>query len=162
MFDAIIDSYHTEVGHGLPIGNLTSQYFANLYLSDIDHASTEQFEAGGYVRYMDDMLVFSNSRVSLFDVVKRIETISESQHLKLKSPIIVKTGNGVIFLGYKLFPHHYVLSGRSKRRYRKKIREYVEKYVKGLWTEKELANHITPLTAFATHGSNYKFRMSCI
>ena len=162
LLDAIIDSYQVADHKGLPIGNLTSQYFANIYLSVIDHASTEQFNAGGYVRYMDDMLVFNTSRIALLEAVRRIKIMSESQHLKLKSPIIVKTGNGVNFLGYKIYPHHFVMSGRSKRRFRKKLRQYGEKFISGLWTEKELSNHITPLTAFATHGSNYKFRMSSL
>jgi len=60
IFDRIIDSYHTEEGCGLPIGNLTSQYFANHYLSVADHFALEKLGVPGFVRYMDDMVLWDN------------------------------------------------------------------------------------------------------
>ena len=62
----IIDSFDG----GLPIGNLTSQFFANYYLSPLDHFVLEQLKVGGYVRYMDDIIVFSNE-----DVASRLRNI---------------------------------------------------------------------------------------
>ena len=57
IFRDIIDSYHTQEGKGLPIGNLTSQYFANHYLAISDHFVKEQLKIKAYVRYMDDMVL---------------------------------------------------------------------------------------------------------
>src|SRR5574344_1276754 len=63
--DKIIDSYSTQDGRGLPIGNLTSQYFANFYLSSLDHFIKEHLRAPIYIRYMDDMLIAGNSKERL-------------------------------------------------------------------------------------------------
>lgn len=54
-----------EVGKGLPIGNLTSQFFANVYLNPFDHFVKDQMGVKYYVRHMDDMVVFSNSKDSV-------------------------------------------------------------------------------------------------
>ena len=56
----IIDSYSISDGRGLPIGNLTSQFFANCYLSPLDHFVLEKLKPKGYARYMDDIAVFSD------------------------------------------------------------------------------------------------------
>ncbi|MBQ7211308.1 MAG: hypothetical protein IJS19_01350 [Muribaculaceae bacterium] len=161
LLERIIDSYSVTEGKGLPIGNLTSQYFANHYLSDIDHAATEKLHAKGYVRYMDDILLFGDSQPIVKELVKNIDMMANSTALTLKSPIIGKTENGINYLGYRLFPHHFVLAGRSKRRYRQKIRLYTRLFNMGEWSEREYALHLTPLAAFAAHGNNYKFRMTC-
>ena len=61
LLSRIIDSYHTAPGKGVPIGNLTSQYFANHYLASFDHYVKETLGVKRYIRYMDDMLFFSSS-----------------------------------------------------------------------------------------------------
>lgn len=65
LFDRIIDSYSRAEGKGLPIGNLTSQYFANYYLSSLDHYVKEELRVKEYVRYMDDFLIFASTREEL-------------------------------------------------------------------------------------------------
>jgi retron-type reverse transcriptase len=61
----IIDSYHNSTGRGVPIGNLTSQFFANLYLSSMDHYILEQQKPNAYVRYMDDFVLWAGSKNEL-------------------------------------------------------------------------------------------------
>ena len=63
--DGIIDSYETEPGKGVPIGNLTSQFFANMYLAGLDHYILEELRPGAYCRYMDDFVVWTSSMVEL-------------------------------------------------------------------------------------------------
>ena len=160
LFDRIIDSYEVSPGRGLPIGNLTSQYFANHYLSEIDHLMREQVKVEGYVRYMDDILMMSTSKSELKASVNVLNRKSSEVGLSIKSPLYVHSTNGVNFLGYRLFPHVYVLSSRSKRRYAAKMRQYHELYAEGIWTEADLNRHLLPLTAFALHGNNHSFRKS--
>lgn len=72
MVDRIIDSYGYD-GKGLPIGNLTSQFFANVFLDPLDHFITERLAFGSaYLRYMDDIILFSNSKTSLWKAKKQI------------------------------------------------------------------------------------------
>ena len=65
IFNKIISSYHTEDGKGLPIGNLTSQYFANMYLGRLDHFIKHSLRLKGYVRYMDDFIVWYDNKDEL-------------------------------------------------------------------------------------------------
>lgn len=62
VLSQIIDSYQAIAGKGLPIGNLTSQYFANHYLAFADHHIKEKLHASAYVRYMDDMVIWADDR----------------------------------------------------------------------------------------------------
>jgi len=163
IFDQIIDSYCVTEGKGLPIGNLTSQYFANAYLSPLDHYIKETLHAPMYIRYMDDILVAINDKVELREIVNKLETYaSDKLHLNIKPPIFRQSKDGQVFLGYKVLPYRYELSARSKKRYRSKMIEYDKMLIKGKWTEQTYQEHILPLTAFVQHAVSSQFRMSCI
>jgi retron-type reverse transcriptase len=158
LFDRIIDSYcisdlatrHSVfLQRGLPIGNLTSQYFANFFLGAIDHYIKEQLCACGYARYMDDMVLWSNSRTELLSWHKQIADFCE-QHLslQLKEICLNRVTNGVPFLGYQLFESKILLLRQSKLRYRKKMNIALAKYGDGEWDREQALSHIVPLTAF--------------
>lgn len=150
IFDAVIGSYCREEGKGLPIGNLTSQYFANYYLSGMDHYCKEVLGIGEYIRYMDDFLVFASSRTELDRWVEAVKEYARSQLLlELKPVVCIQVSEGIPFLGYRVFSQKILLNTRSKQRLRKKIRLY-EGYVSaGQWSEQEYSEHILPLLAFA-------------
>ncbi len=63
LFQQIIETYQKTPGKGVPIGNLTSQYFANLYLSGFDHFIKDTLGIKRYVRYMDDMCLWGNNKL---------------------------------------------------------------------------------------------------
>ena len=69
LFDKLRASYCVTEGRGLPIGNLTSQYFANFYLGIFDHYAKERMKVKGYVRYMDDVLLFANTMQEIKDML---------------------------------------------------------------------------------------------
>ena len=73
IFENILSSYSTVEGCGIPIGNLTSQYFANYYLSPADHFAKEILKIPGYVRYMDDILLFENDKTLLKEKLNLFE-----------------------------------------------------------------------------------------
>lgn len=163
LFDKIIDSYCVANGKGLPIGNLTSQYFANVYLSELDHMSKETWRVSEYIRYMDDILIAGNDNDMLRKCVRQMYDYSSSSlGLILKPPIFRKSDDGQVFLGYKVMPFRYVLSGRSKKRFRSKLLAY-DRYLKtGVWTDDEYEEHILPLLSFVKHASSESFRRACI
>ena len=163
MFCRIIDSYHADTGVGLPIGNLTSQYFANLYLSGFDHRAKELFRVPIYIRYMDDILMAANAKTALVEVVKDLEKYAHSVLcLTLKPPIFRQSSNGMPFLGYHILPYRYQLSGRSKRRFRSKLIEYGKNISCGNWTDIEYSEHILPLLSFVQHADCFHFRQACV
>ena len=159
VFDAIIDSYQTEECHGLPIGNLTSQYFANHYLSCCDHYIKETLRVPEYVRYMDDMLLFADDYYVLQHCVNEvISYVDKNLHLRLKPPVLVSTAVGVPFLGYHLKKFRIVLTGRSRRRFAQRLCLYGKLLDKEVWTEKQYYEHIAPLLAFTSHAYAKRWR----
>ena len=84
VFNKIIDSYSVNEGFGLPIGNLTSQYFANYYLSYIDHYMKEVQKVPLYVRYMDDILIFGDDKSSINRAYSCISLLMNEHYLQLK------------------------------------------------------------------------------
>lgn len=163
IFFRIIDSYHTSPGCGLPIGNLTSQYFANQYLSGMDHLAKEKWKAPIYIRYMDDILLAGNDKGQLKECVERMNHFSlETLHLHFKPPVFSTNREGVSFLGYRILQHRLNLSGRSKKRYRNKLLLYHAYLDAGLWSEQQYADHVRPLAAFALHADCFAFRKSCL
>ena len=161
-FHQIISSYSSEEGKGLPIGNLTSQYFANHYLTYADRYLKETLKAPAIVRYMDDTLVFSNDKVELLSIVSKYQFfLAERLDLEIHAPIINRTHFGVPFLGYVVFPHEIHLAHRSRRRFRRRIKSLETKYYDEKITERELTVRAQCLYAFVNHADaeNYKREM---
>ena len=129
----------TSPSCGLPIGNLTSQFFANLYLSPLDHFVLEQLKPKGYVRYMDDMVLFSDSLDELKGTFLQVERFCrEKLHLFLKEPVFGKTSNGVSFLGWRITSNGIFLPGKTKRRMKKKLYEIQKDYNDGKISEEKM------------------------
>ena len=92
---------------GLPIGNLTSQFLANVYLDPLDHFVKERLQCKKYVRYMDDMVFLSNSSDSLKGIRTEIDRfLNEKLRLELKreGTYLNRRSNGIGFLGARIFP----------------------------------------------------------
>lgn len=96
-----------EENKGLPVGNLTSQFFANIYLNKLDHFVKQSLGYQAYVRYMDDFILFSNDPVELKQALKHIERFVQQQlelRIKPKSLQINRVTHGIPYLGYRIFP----------------------------------------------------------
>ena len=159
LLNSIIDSYQTSPNTGIPIGNLTSQYFANFYLSDFDHYVKEVLRVPCYVRYMDDMLLFADSLTELKSAVGRVkEYLRELLALDLKPAQIVSVSRGISFLGYTIYPYQLLLNRRSKVRFVKKMRAYHMLFEKGVWNEEMYRQHLQPLLAFVEKAQTVKLR----
>jgi hypothetical protein len=89
---------------GLPIGNLTSQHFANRYLSPVDHRVKDRLRVRPYLRYMDDMLLFGDDRAALHGLARAVEDACHRQRLRLHPWEVMPTREGVTFLGYRMLP----------------------------------------------------------
>ncbi len=149
LFDKIIDSYCVTPGCGIPIGNLTSQYFANYYLSATDHFVKETLQVPVYVRYMDDMLLFAESSEKLQQYINSVTYfIEQTTSLTVKPYVKNKVEYGISFLGYRLYPHKVMLNRGSRKRFIRKIKQYEEWRNTLRWSETDYMLHITPLLAF--------------
>ncbi len=92
-------------GRGLPIGNLTSQWFANLVLDRLDHWITEDLRVPGYVRYMDDFVLFGDDKAVLRGWLAQVEQFLHGMQLRLKdsATMLTPTACGLPFLGFRIY-----------------------------------------------------------
>jgi len=124
LLDGIIDSYKTKPSKGVPIGNLTSQFFANMYLSGLDHYVLEKLHADAYCRYMDDFVLWTSSQAKLKEMFVCVnEYVDKNLSLMLKKPVFGKSSNGLPFLGFLVKEKGIYLLQKSKRRVRERIEE---------------------------------------
>ena len=110
---------------GLPIGNLTSQFFANCYLNGFDHFVTDRLRLPNYLRYVDDFALFSDDRATLVKARIAIEEYLESLRLRIH-PIksqLSETRIGVSFVGFRVLPDRIRIRNDNLRRSRKRLKE---------------------------------------
>ncbi len=105
-----------EPNKGIPIGNLTSQYFANYYLAFLDHLVKEQESIKGYVRYMDDFVLWHNDKAVLKKLKIKIEEYCLNiLGLKLKPCCLNQSINGVSMLGHRVFGDKLLLTKKKSQ-----------------------------------------------
>jgi hypothetical protein len=140
FLDGIIDSYETEPGKGVPIGNLTSQFFANMYLASLDHYILEELHSSAYCRYMDDFVVWGKSLEELKAMFFRIsDYVDQKLKLSIKQPIFGKTASGLPFLGFLIKEKGIYLLQKSKRRFTKRMAEIAVSLSVGSISEEKAA-----------------------
>lgn len=148
-------------GKGLPIGSLTSQYFANLYLGVLDHFLKERLRLKGYVRYMDDFLVFAENKPLLHETLAAIRTFLQ-QHLRLalKEPSVqvLPVTQGIPFLGFRVFPGIVKLTGKKWARFRRQVRKLEARYTSGTMTEEALARSVASMLGHIGHADTLSAR----
>ena len=101
---------------GLPIGSAASQHFANFYLNGLDHHIKHTLRVRGYIRYMDDLLLLGPDTQTLLTWRDAVAAYCKDRlRLELHSgkEQITKSGQGIVYLGYKVYPHHLHIHSRS-------------------------------------------------
>jgi retron-type reverse transcriptase len=129
-------------GKGLPIGNLTSQWFANLYLDGADHLVKETLRIPGYVRYMDDMLLFADSKAALWmahDALVRFLADERRLNLKTAATRLAPCAEGIPFLGMRVFPGTWRLQRGRFLRTRRRVHGKERACLEGRLSEEQLA-----------------------
>lgn len=127
LMDEIIDKNGIlPPGVGIPVGNLTSQLFANVYGNRLDNFAKHTLRIKHYIRYMDDFIILSPDLGQLKEWAKRIEEFLEEEmllHINPKSTILY-AGNGVDFCGYIHYPTYRKVRKGSVRRLKKDVKHY--------------------------------------
>lgn len=118
---------------GIPIGNLTSQFFANLYLDDLDHYIKQTLGVRPYLRYVDDMAVLDNDKYRLTEIRAAVRARLEAERLRLhpNKAHITRVADGLNLLGYLVFPDRRRLRGDNGRRFARKLRAFTRAYANG-------------------------------
>ncbi len=130
LLSEIIDSFQSEqgVGKGIPLGNLTSQVFANIYMNELDQFVKHQLKVKYYLRYADDFIILATKRQELEQYLPQLENFLQTD-LKLKlhpnKIIFRKLEWGIDFLGYIILPHYLLPRTKTKRRVFKKLKAQI-------------------------------------
>jgi RNA-directed DNA polymerase len=125
-----------ERRRGLPIGNLTSQWFANWYLTPLDHYVTCDLGLRGYVRYCDDFVLLGSDSTALLRSTRAICDHLSSIRLRLKGDNVgvIPVQAGATFVGYRLWSTHRLIRKPNVRRFRRRVRWMQRAYALG-WLE---------------------------
>jgi hypothetical protein len=146
---------------GLPIGNLTSQFFANVYLNPLDHFVKEVLRVHGYLRYVDDFALFHDDPAVLAEWRDRIARFLAGRRLRLhpRKTIILASTEPAPFLGLVLLPGGYRrLPEDNVRRFRDRLRRLRDLYHAGQIDWSEVSRHIQPWIAHAEHADTERLR----
>jgi len=118
---------------GLPIGNLTSQFWANVYLNNLDHFIKRELKCPAYLRYVDDFLLFSDEKKCLHDwrdaIIEKLAEIRLKIHEESAQVFPVNTG--IPFLGFRIYPDHRRVKSRKVIHFRRKLKTMVSDYSMG-------------------------------
>jgi RNA-directed DNA polymerase len=146
---------------GIPIGNLTSQLFSNIYLNELDQFVKHTLKVKFYLRYADDFAFVSYDREYLLGLISPLQKFLKNTldlDLHPKKIILRKFSSGVDFLGYIIFPKYILPRTKTKRRLIRKIHEKVKQFKAGEISEEPLNQTIQSYYGFLVHANTYEFK----
>ena len=139
----------------VPIGNLTSQWFGNVYMNELDHWVYQTLHVRDYIRYCDDFLIFGNSKSELNEFANRIRIfLSEKLKLEFSKCVVYPTSRGIDFIGYRHFRKYILL----RRRTAKRVRRRLEKIIRTGDTSPHAHGVVASAYGWARWANTYNFR----
>jgi len=158
----ILNNFDTKTkGKGMPLGNLTSQFFANVYLNELDYFIKHKLRAKFYIRYVDDFVILRCSRKVLEIHKEKIGNFLKDKldlGLHPDKSKIIPLRNGITFLGYKIFYHYKLLRKSNLRKFERNLKEKLESYKNKLLTYDELINSLQGWFGYAIWANTHKMR----
>jgi retron-type reverse transcriptase len=150
----------TERRRGIPIGNQTSQFFANVYLDPLDHFVKDHLGVKGYVRYVDDLLVFADDKRHLAEVRDRLAEFLTGLRLRLHPAkcVVSPVTEGIRFLGYRVFPTHRLLVSENVRRFRRRVRQMQRDYAAWRVSFASIYQRLMSWIGHARQANTYRLR----
>lgn len=166
LIEEIINSFSSEQSDlfaekGLPIGNLTSQLFANIYLNELDQFIKNKLRIKYYARYTDDFVIIAKNRKELENILFEINSfLKEKLSLELhpKKIVIRKYSQGIDFLGYVVLPHYWLLRTKTKKRIFKKLKIRVAQYQAGGIDKNSLDQSMQSYLGVLSHADTYRLK----
>lgn len=158
------DLFSMHRPRGLPIGNLTSQFWANVYMNDLDHFVKRELKCEAYVRYVDDFVLFSNDKRQLAGW--RIQIIQKTAAFRLtlheECAQIFPTITGLPFLGFRIYPEHRLLKTRKAIHFRRKLKGLLDDFANGWLEFSNLNQVIQGWIQYVGYGDTWGLRRSVL
>lgn len=159
-----------EAGRGLPIGNLTSQFFANVYLNELDQFVKHELKCRRYVRYVDDFVLLHEDPAQLVAWRDAIEAfLGERLGLELKARAEPRpVSEGVDFLGYIIRPHYRLVRRRTVHRFHRVLAEFERRHVRAdayrlpLAARERLRAQVASYRAHLAHAASHRLWQRCL
>ena len=162
LIKVILDNYSAkEEEKGMPLGNLTSQFFANVYLNELDQFVKHELKAKYYIRYVDDFVIFHQSKQILEDCKLKINRfLKENLDIGLhpNKTKILALQNGVDFLGMRIFFFHKLVRKKNLKKFERKFNELKEFYKSSLISRDNAVEKFEGWLAYVSHADTYKYR----
>jgi len=161
LIKIILGNHRTkENGKGMPLGNLTSQFFANAYLNELDRYIKHTLKVKYYIRYVDDFVIMENSREKLEGYKVAINGFLKTIKLELhpdKSKIS-RIKQGICFLGFRNYYYHKLLKKSNIRKMENKLSKFKEQFGNNKIRYDKIYVSIEGWIAYAHYGNTYKLR----
>ena len=163
LMEKILNNFDTKIkGKGMPLGNLTSQFFANVYLNELDYFVKHKLKAKYYLRYVDDFVILNKDKEILEEYKDKINKYLTNLKLELhpdKSNII-PLRNGITFLGYRIFYHYKLLKKSNLKKFKRNFKDKLELCESGggAFDFDHLYSSLEGWFGYAMWADTYKFR----
>ena len=165
LLENVIDSFYSDSINienkiGLPIGNLTSQLFANVYMNELDQYIKNVLRIKYYLRYTDDFIIVDDYEKCLYFLDKIRVFLKDELRLELHPTKIIlkKCFQGIDFLGYRVFPHHILLKTKTKKRVLKKIKYKYGCFKNSRMTAESFNQSLQSYFGTLSHCNGYKLK----
>ncbi len=159
IMDDIIFSF--PGGYNCPIGNYTSQWSGNFYLTPLDHFCKHELKIRDYIRYCDDFLLFSDDKAFLHDCRKRIEDfIGNNLELTYSKSDVFSVRQGIDFVGYRHFDNYILVRKSTAKRQKRKLIELPGMYENGLVSVDTMRSTIDSISGWLKHANAYNLKQS--
>lgn len=158
LLERVIDSFHKARGKGLPLGNVTSQIFANIYMNQFDQYVKKELRLAYYIRYCDDFVILSSKQEELLELVSSLQNFLKT-HLELElhpNKILIRQPHqGIDFLGGVILPHRIVIRTKTKRRIIKKLQKILKQAQKGRVSKEEAYQMLSSYSGHLSHTKSH-------
>ncbi|MBL7147776.1 MAG: helix-turn-helix domain-containing protein [Nanoarchaeota archaeon] len=166
LIKTILSNYNTKIkSKGMPLGNLTSQFFANIYLNELDQFVKHKLKAKYYIRYVDDFVILSSSKDILESYKEKItKFLIKNLDLELhpdKSKIKYLY-HGIDFLGFRVFYYHKLITKKNNRKFNRKYKTLKQSHKKGKINREKIIEKLEGWLAYISYGNTYKYKRNLI
>jgi RNA-directed DNA polymerase len=158
------DLFAVNRPRGLPIGNLTSQFWANCYLNPFDHFVTRELGCGAYLRYVDDFLLFGDDKAQLWrwraQIIARLAALRLTLHARKAQ--VRPTTEGIPFLGFVVYPEHRLLKRRKGIHYRRQLYRLFAAAQRGELRREAVERSLRGWVGHVAHGDTWGLRRALL
>lgn len=147
-------------GLGMPIGNLTSQLFANLYLNELDQYAKHELHLHCFIRYMDDIIVLHESKQELQKILEEIDIFLRSElRLQLNNKTAIRPiSTGIEFVGYRIWSTHRKLKKKTAKKMKRRLKYLKKAYARGEVSADEVRSTLMSYLGYMKHADCYKLK----